>query len=423
MKKGIFLFFAILAIATLNIYAQNQTIKLVGKSTSGNLTDETVVIFNPAATAGLDQDLDVIKKMSGSDELPMIYTLTINGDSLAINSLPALDANDLIVKLNYDVKKAGTYNIRAILGDFVAPATQVYLIDAKTNTTQNLKVTNSYNFQINPGEGAGRFTLLFTSKIALEYYTTDIMPWSAVVNFPAFPGADGYTIRYAPVGTNNWKYRKTTTNSFKLEWLTSNTNYYWQVVVFVGGNAINSPDNSGELYSNQYFFKTDPSLVMNLHVSNITKSAATIIWDGIPSAANYKVRFEPKGTTTYRWKKTTSTSTRVRQLTPGTTYTVQVKANFGSNRKPYCQAVEFTTLAPKMMNSNVDFSITPNPATNFINVNISDSQSYNAYITDLAGRTVFSGIINGNQDIDISNLNKGMYMLNINNKTVKFIVE
>ena len=70
------------------------------------------------------------------------------------------------------------------------------------------------------------------------------------------------------------------------------------------------------------------------------------------------------------------------------------------------------------------FGIYPNPATSTINItsNITDATNVNIY--DMTGRCVKNVIINNsNATINVEDLNKGVYFININGKVEKLVIE
>ena len=73
-------------------------------------------------------------------------------------------------------------------------------------------------------------------------------------------------------------------------------------------------------------------------------------------------------------------------------------------------------LANANFNSNNDFSLYPNPASNIINIAFANEDISNSdskfFISDLLGRNVLSGTITNNS-IDINNCNEGIYNLKI----------
>jgi hypothetical protein len=83
---------------------------------------------------------------------------------------------------------------------------------------------------------------------------------------------------------------------------------------------------------------------------------------------------------------------------------------------------------------NVEINVYPNPATSFVNVQVSteDAQQFSAKVVDMMGKTVYMNQFNHNggeeiYQIPVNNLSKGVYFLHLNSSngsTVqKFIVQ
>lgn len=68
-------------------------------------------------------------------------------------------------------------------------------------------------------------------------------------------------------------------------------------------------------------------------------------------------------------------------------------------------------------NENVSFTIYPNPATSYIKV----TGEGNAVISNILGQTVTSATVNGVAEINVSNLESGVYFINMNGVSKKFI--
>ena len=62
-------------------------------------------------------------------------------------------------------------------------------------------------------------------------------------------------------------------------------------------------------------------------------------------------------------------------------------------------------------NNNIEVSVFPNPTQDLINVVYSGQAQYS--LTDLSGKVIESGNLNGNAQLDLSNLSKGMYLLSL----------
>ncbi len=81
------------------------------------------------------------------------------------------------------------------------------------------------------------------------------------------------------------------------------------------------------------------------------------------------------------------------------------------------------TVATGIVENNIAFSIYPNPATTVLNVN---AEGYNTLeIVNLLGQTVYTANATSNMQINVSNLNNGVYFVRMNGEngtaTQKFI--
>ncbi len=72
-------------------------------------------------------------------------------------------------------------------------------------------------------------------------------------------------------------------------------------------------------------------------------------------------------------------------------------------------------------NSAASFKLYPNPTENVLNIQSEDliGQSFN--ITDITGKTVVNGTLNGMNSVDVSFLEKGQYFIRISSETVSFL--
>lgn len=73
--------------------------------------------------------------------------------------------------------------------------------------------------------------------------------------------------------------------------------------------------------------------------------------------------------------------------------------------------------------SNLDFEVYPNPASDFLNVNVTtNTDGSEISIFDIYGRLIISQLTNeGNNQINISDLSSGVYNIKVGNKFSKFI--
>ena len=85
--------------------------------------------------------------------------------------------------------------------------------------------------------------------------------------------------------------------------------------------------------------------------------------------------------------------------------------------------VSKTNLSLLSLNNNLTnkaIYIYPNPVTNFIKVS-GLKQAKNFRIYNMIGAKILEGVINNNKSIKVQNLSKGIYFLNFDKSTLKFI--
>ena len=72
-------------------------------------------------------------------------------------------------------------------------------------------------------------------------------------------------------------------------------------------------------------------------------------------------------------------------------------------------------------------TIYPNPATNNFTINLGNDEKANIQLFNIVGQQVYSETITGTAQVNVSNLNSGVYMLKINQNgkvyTTKVIVK
>ena len=83
---------------------------------------------------------------------------------------------------------------------------------------------------------------------------------------------------------------------------------------------------------------------------------------------------------------------------------------------PFTVAEEYTELSVDEETALSNINLYPNPCTDVMNVSYanSTSQKYMHQVTDLAGRS-YDVVNNGNNQMDVSVLSKGLYLLKMTN--------
>ncbi len=72
---------------------------------------------------------------------------------------------------------------------------------------------------------------------------------------------------------------------------------------------------------------------------------------------------------------------------------------------------------PEKQQNQTTFSVYPNPAKDFLNINLTDHGRHSYWIHDCFGRTVRKGVMSQQKQIDISGLSEGIYFLTLSDQT------
>ena len=113
-------------------------------------------------------------------------------------------------------------------------------------------------------------------------------------------------------------------------------------------------------------------------------------------------------------------------LAAGTTYYAIAQGKNRNDEWGEITKIEFTTIGDGIVEfANNDFKVYPNPASDFINITSELNGEAEVNIFDMTGRCVKNVVINdmNNATINISDIEKGVYFVNINGKVMKLIVE
>jgi transposase-like protein len=181
----------------------------------------------------------------------------------------------------------------------------------------------------------------FTSAIHCAAPTglssSNITSTSATLSWAAVSGATNYNLEYKLITASTWNVLTSpiTSTSANITGLTGLRIYNWRVRANCSG--------SNGAYS-QAFFTTAFCTPTNLISSSITSSSATVSWEAVNGATNYRVEYKPNTATTWTVliSSTTSTIENVTGLASATLYDWRVRANCSGNNGNYTQA-QFTT--------------------------------------------------------------------------------
>jgi hypothetical protein len=150
---------------------ENTTDLLRIKATANEMTDEAVIRFKDAATPFADPDYDAWK-LYGTDGAPQLYTLSGNGEMLAINSLPYPETI-YTVPLNFEMNAEATVTFTFENISSFEPSLGIFLKDELTGQTVNLRNNPAYTFIHKTENSPDRFKLVFGGIIGINEPTSD----------------------------------------------------------------------------------------------------------------------------------------------------------------------------------------------------------------------------------------------------------
>jgi len=228
---------------------------------------------------------------------------------------------------------------------------------------------------------------------------------------------DNIGVAYYEVFKDDASIGTTTTTSFNINGLSCSTSYSLTIVAVdgAGNRSIVSPIKI--LYFADCIL--NPTSPTDLVASSITTSSFTLSWGAatdVRGVAYYEVYKAGVSIGT-----TVTTSYNVTGLSENTDYTMTVKAiNDSGYESDFSTSIDVQTksFVGIIDINNGKLSVYPNPANDFITVSFDYSIALvNLYFRDLQGRTITAlNNIESGKPVNISILNKGFYLLEIQNK-------
>lgn len=214
---------------------------------------------------------------------------------------------------------------------------------------------------------------------------SDLYATSATINWKSPEGATTFLFRFKASAATTWTQQEITATSYTVTGLTPNTDYQFQVQSICYGN----PGS----FSNAITFRTPIAvscgIPQTLSVTNIAFNGASIKWNKVPDAVQYKFQLKRASSTAWTTYALNSNSC-VLNLSASTKYDVRVAALCGSNLSDYSSTVSFTTLAPppvcpdiyESLNNNTQTTAAAIPLNTAINATIATSSDVDwFYIT------------------------------------------
>lgn len=273
-------------------------------------------------------------------------------------------------------------------------------------------------------------TPLFCGSVPQHLSTTNITTSRATATWYNTT-ADSFLVRYRPVGTSNYQYRKfdgISNPTFGMMGnLIPNTTYEWQVKSFCSGYT--SPFSQIE-----YFTSRDTcGSLGTVSVASVSSSTATIAWTNLSPMDTIKIRLvhvTNGGVRNIVFNASTQNgSYQIRALKPNTTYYVELKGKCGGTSGDWTSPVMFTTsdISIKAVDGNTNSLIGyPNPTSDilFYTFNADEESDYQVKVCDISGRELMQEVrmayVGANAaEIPVNTYARGVYILILQQGTKK----
>ncbi|WP_128331687.1 C10 family peptidase [Apibacter sp. HY039] len=187
---------------------------------------------------------------------------------------------------------------------------------------------------------------------------SNISDTSALLSWNPGNRVNKYSIEFKAYSDTIWTRAYTTSNSFELKGLQTNTSYDWRVNTYCDMRM-----NSG--YSQSSFVTSGGCISPSgLNTTNISTNKATLNWNLVNGAVNYIVEYKSLSDTNWNTARTTSNVYTISGLEENTSYSWRIKANCTtSSSSAYSQSnfnTSGTCINPSGLNTN---NISKNSAT------------------------------------------------------------
>ena len=210
-----------------------------------------------------------------------------------------------------------------------APTTTYTFSNLIQNTTYQYRLKTVCPFGESVFSSIGEFTTLpfcnepFNLTLGAINCTYATLSWQSNAQNLSF------VVSYKPLGFGTWQNENTPISSIQLFDLLENTTYEFKV------KAICSFGESN--FSNIVNFTTEDicQIPFDLIVTNITETAATLIWNGASNTIIYEVFYKKLSDPNWLIGNTSDLFLFINNLTPNTTYEFKVKAYC-----PSCESIE-----------------------------------------------------------------------------------
>jgi len=332
---------------------------------------ERVDISNPSG------EYTIVVTHKGTLSAPQHYSIIVTGlqnstncNLSAISQINVPSITDTSANVSWSFVQGATYDFDYRITDgqwtnLQLTNTVVFLTELIPDTTYEVRVRATCNNQF-----SDYITTSFTTNKSCDSIVptgltaSNISAVSATLSWNNTQQAT-YQVRFRAIGATNYSNATSTTTSVTLASLLPETDYEASVRAICPNGLASDWSESITFTTAEGCFALPPTFCT---FSNITTTSAIAIWEEMPNASGYNIRWRPVGATTWSSVFTNFNSRSLSGLEIGTTYEVRVQTvcSTGSS-SVFSESFFFTTLfqncVPTVPTNGTAINITTNSAT------------------------------------------------------------
>lgn len=294
------------------------------------------------------------------------------------------------------------------------------------NPVVNYPTEGTFNVTLTVGNANGSNTTTFENYIEtdsdccpspINFMANDITESNANISWQNVASAEDYIVRIRSLNNPTWTTFTTTINFGFLSGLSACTTYEVQIATLCPliGSA-------GVVYGGSFFFTTDGCVGCGFppqsFAFNTTSISTLLTWDIVSQAESYSVRYRRMNNQNWFYYNSQFPLAILFGLMPCTDYEFQVQSICANESSTYSNSFTLQTLCGRIeadLIDEIDVQVYPNPAQNFIELNISSiTEGSQIEIFDLLGKVLIKKDANQNfETINIQDLEAGQYFVRI----------
>ncbi len=288
-------------------------------------------------------------------------------------------------------------------------------------TTASIKVASTGSYTVTATAAAGctasatKAIVKKTTAAPTGLFTTNVFDNNVKINWTKNSCATGYKIMYHVLNSATWKtVTVADTNNKTIYTLSPLTTYEYKMASVFG--TITS--NYGTLKT---FTTQCDCVVPSVTTTVLSNSSVKMAWVDDACSIDHRIQYKKSTVATYTTKVVYDSlgipNTTITGLTPNTSYQYRVRTDCnasGTFNSGYTAIGTFATPLRLGHSNNHLLSVYPNPSEGVVSINYNGD--YSLRIFNLLGEVVYSNEVRGNNEsltIDLSNLNNGIYMVNV----------